>query len=131
MMEKLKKMSKEIFKENLILSLNELLKCPTEEITDYKFIATPIIEKGKNYNSKDDIMRLWSFSEKNIAGRIFDLESIVKLFSGLNPLYPMWIEVSVYDSYNKIIELRHSLRFRKPSEIQNLDTGHPPFKIMM
>jgi len=129
-MEKLKKMSKEIFKENLILSLKELLKCPIEEIMDYKFMVIPIIENGKNYNSKDDLMRLWGFSEKNIAGRTFDLENIVKLFSGLNPLYPMWIEVSIYDSNNKIVQLRHSLRFRKPSEIQNVDTGHPPFRIL-
>jgi len=129
-MEKLKKMSKEIFKENLILSLKELLKCPIEEIMDYKFMVISIIENGKNYNSKDDLMRLWGFSEKNIAGRTFDLENIVKLFSGLNPLYPMWIEVSIYDSNNKIVQLRHSLRFRKPSEIQNVDTGHPPFRII-
>jgi len=129
-MEKLKKMSKEIFKENLILSLKELLKCPIEDIMDYKFMVISIIENGKNYNSKDDLMRLWGFSEKNIAGRTFDLENIVKLFSGLNPLYPMWIEVSIYDSNNKIVQLRHSLRFRKPSEIQNVDTGHPPFRII-
>lgn len=76
-------------------------------------------------------MHLIYFSEKNIKNREFNMEDAVNLFSGLSPLYPMWINVSIYDKESKIIELRHSLRFRRPSQIQNVDTGHPPFKVVI
>lgn len=115
----------------MVASLVELLKCSDEEVVTYKFIITSVFEANKNYNSKDDFMRLIYFSEKNIKDRVFNIGDVVKLFSGLSPLYPMWIEVSVYDKRMKVIELRHSLRFRRPSQIQNVDTGHPPFIVVI
>lgn len=129
-MDKLRKMSKYIFKKNLIASIIELLKCSEREVVAYEFVITPVVEVNKKYNSNDDIMRLIYFSDKNIKNRIFNMEDTVSLFSALSPLYPMWIEVSIYDKKNKIIELRHSLRFRKPSQIQNVDTEHTPFKVV-
>lgn len=130
-MDKLRRMSKDIFQNNFVASLLELLQCSNEEILTYKFIITPVLEANKKYNSKDDFMRLLCFNEKRIQGRTFGLEETVKLFSMLNPLYPLWIEVSIYDKNDKMIELRHSLRFRKPSQIQNVDTGHPPFRVVI
>ncbi len=130
-MNTLKLMNKNIFEKNLVASLIELLKCSDEEIFTYKFVITPVFEAHKKYNSKDDFMHLIYFSEKNIKNREFNMEDAVNLFSGLSPLYPMWINVSIYDKESKIIELRHSLRFRRPSQIQNVDTGHPPFKVVI
>ncbi len=129
-MDKLRIMNKNIFEKNLVASLIELLKCSYEEVVTYKFMITPIFEANKNYNSKDDFMRLTYFSEKNIKDRVFNIGDVVNLFSALSPLYPMWIKVSIYDNRGKVIELRHSLRFRKPSQIQNVDTGHPPFIVV-
>lgn len=63
----------------------------------------------------------------SIQGRLFDLEKTVILFSGLAPLFPLWIEV--YFREKGIVELRTSLRFRKPSELKHKETGHPPFII--
>ncbi len=130
-MNTLKLMNKNIFEKNLLASLIELLKCSDEEIFTYNFVITPVFEPHKKYNSKDDFMRLIYFSEKNIKHREFNMEDAVNLFSGLTPLYPMWINVSIYDKESKIIALRHSLRFRRPSQIQNVDTGHPPFKVVI
>lgn len=129
-MDKLRMMNKDIFEKNLVASLIELLKCSDEEVVTYKFMITPIFEANKNYNSKDDFMHLIFFSEKNIKDRVFNIGDVVNLFSGLSPLYPMWIEVSICDRRNKVIERRHSLRFRRPSQIQNVDTGHPPFIVV-
>ncbi len=129
-MDKLRMMNKNIFEKNLVASLIELLKYSDEEVVTYKFMITPIFEANKNYNSKDDFMRLIYFSEKNIKDRVFNIGDVVNLFSALSPLYPMWIEVSIYDNRSKVIELRHSLRFRRPSQIQNVETGHPPFIVV-
>lgn len=72
-------------------------------------------------------MRLTLFNDDNLRGRVFDIETIVTLFSGLAPLFPMWIEVFFREE--GIVELKTSLRFRKPSEIKYKETGHPPFII--
>jgi hypothetical protein len=124
-------MKKSIFKENLLKVLDEIsVTMNTKLNRDYKFIVVPVQEEGKSYNSKDDVMRLWLFSDSNIKGKYFDIDSVVDLFSGLEPLYPLWINVSVKENHDEIktIELQTSLRFRKPSELQNQDTGHAPFK---
>lgn len=124
-------MQKSIFKENLIKVLDEIsVTMNTKLNKDYKFIVTPVQEEDKSHNSKDDVMRLWLFSDSNIKGKYFNLDSVVDLFSGLEPLYPLWINVSVKEVHDEIntIELQTSLRFRKPSELQNQDTGHAPFK---
>ena len=124
-------MQKSIFKENLIKVLDEIsVTMNTKLNKDYKFIVTPVQEEDKSHNSKDDVMRLWLFSDSNIKGKYFNLDSVVDLFSGLEPLYPLWINVSVKEIHDEIntIELQTSLRFRKPSELQNQDTSHAPFK---
>lgn len=129
-MDKLRFMSKEIFKNNLFNAVAELLNCSVEKISSYKYIIVPVYEENKKYNSKDDFMRLLYLNEQRINNRHWDIDEIVDLFSGLCPLYPIWIDISIYDKKNKIIELRHSLRFRKPSQLRNVDTGHPPFKVV-
>ena len=129
-MAKLRFMNRDIFEKNLVMSLLELLKCSSEEIKKYKYVIIPVFEENKKYNSKDDFMRLTCFNERNLKNRFFGLKETVDLFSGLCPLYPLWIEVFVDDEENKIVVLRHSLRFRKPSQIQNIGTGHPPFRVV-
>jgi len=122
-------MSKETFKENLIKTVNELIKNKTEIIT-LKFLIKPIEEKNKKMNSTDDYLRLWLFSDRNIKGRVLSLDQVIDLFSGHSPLFPIWINVSIKEIQECyiIFELETSLRFRKPSLLQNQETGHPPFK---
>ena len=114
-------MNKFQFKSNLLQVLNEEYETPE----NVRFMITTDQETDKKHNSKDDFMRLNIFNEDNINGRYFDIEQIVQLFSGLAPLFPLWIKV--YFKRSGVVELKTSLRFRKPSEIKHKETGHPPF----
>jgi hypothetical protein len=124
-------MNGEIFRENLLKTIADLFEDFDSISNDkYKFLIIPVYEEGKTYNSKDDYMRLWVLSEKNLKNRYFDLEGVVKLFSGLAPLFPLWINISVKEIQmdGVVFEIKTSLRFRKPSLLKNQDTTHPPFK---
>ena len=114
-------MNKFEFMGNLIQVLNEESEIPQ----NVRFIITTDPEIDKKHKSKDDFMRLNIFNENNINGRLFDIEQIVEIFSGLAPLYPLWIKV--YFKRSGVVELKTSLRFRKPSEIKHKETGHSPF----
>lgn len=116
-------MDKFEFKKNLIQVLNEECVIPQ----NVRFIITTEPEMIKKHTSKDDFMRLSIFNENNIIGRLFDIEQIVQMFSGLAPLFPLWIKV--YFKSADLVELKTSLRFRKPSEIKYQETGHPPFVV--
>lgn len=126
-------MRKGLFEESLTKVLHEISsKMDIDLSMNYKFKVVPIQEEGKTYNSKDDVMRLWIFSENNIKDKLLSFDTVLKLFSGLDPLYPLWINV-VYRGMveeSHLIELQTSLRFRKPSQLQNQETGHAPFKVV-
>ncbi|MDS0527135.1 hypothetical protein NNC19_15700 [Clostridium sp. SHJSY1] len=117
------------FKANLIKSIIEL---GLNEDDNIKFTITPITEEGKNHNSKDDYMRLWITSEKNLMGRFFDYDGVVNIFSAPDSRYPLWVTVELKEQKDDeyIIELKSSQRFRTPSVLQNQETGHPPFKVI-
>lgn len=85
-------------------------------------------EKGKKYNSIDDFVRLSVFPLDKISNYIFTLDEIVKRFSIFEPYYPLWIDVYVKEK--DIIELRTSLRFRKPSVLLQRGTKNAPFKFV-
>ena len=114
-------MDKFQFKSNLLQVLNEEYETPE----NVRFMITTDQETDKKHNSKDDFMRLTVFHGNNINGRLFDIEQIVQMFSGFAPLYPLWIKV--YFKKSGVVELKTSLRFRKPSEIKHKETGQPPF----
>ena len=116
-------MNKFQFKSNLLQVLNEEYETPE----NVRFMITTDQETDKKHNSKDDFMRLTIFNDDNLRERLFDIEKVVKLFSGLAPLFPIWIEVRFREK--GIVELKTSLRFRKPSELKYKETGHPPFVI--
>lgn len=124
-------MSREIFRENLLKALKKA-EIPSAPNSKIQFIITPVEERGKSLNSKDDWMRLWALSERNTKGRCFELEDVVKLFSGLEPLYPLWIKVILKEEREDltIVELQTSLRFRSPSLLMNQNTNHPPFIVV-
>ncbi len=51
-MEQIKQMNKEIFKENLLKSIQEILKGKGFEFNDYRFIIEPVSETDKPLNSE-------------------------------------------------------------------------------
>lgn len=96
-------MNKYEFRNNLVRVVHEKY----ENLKDVKFVIIPDIELDKKHNSKDDYMRLTIFNDNNLRGRVFDIETIVTLFSGLAPLFPMWIEVFFREE--GIVELKTSV----------------------
>lgn len=117
-------MDKKVFKENLIKTLAEI----GIDATTKEYIIYPIQEEGKKYNSKDDFVRLNVFPLDKISNCSFSFEEVINRFSVFAPYYPLWIDVYLRD--DERIDLYTSFRFRKPSELQRKETGHPPFMFM-
>lgn len=132
-MDKVMVMDDKIFKDNLIKAVNEILDYNNIDILVFKLKIVPIYEPNKNLDSLDDIMRLIIFSEKNIGGKIFSIDEVVKLMTVHQPLIPVWINVTYLETIDNeaLFKLETSLRVRKPSVLRNAETGHPPFKAII
>jgi len=128
-MEKVREMNKTIFRNNLLMTISEVMGGSVDE-NDIRFKIIPVYEKDKSFNGLDDTMRLVLLSEKNVGNKLFTLEEIIKLVVWNPPLVPIWINISLNGKEDgKIIfDFETSLRLRKPSLLRNADTGHAPFK---
>jgi hypothetical protein len=98
----------------------------------HKLVIMPVYEANAKHSSTDDYLRLTLLSEQHIAGRLFDSEEAATFLSGPNSSYPLWIEVAPKEDTAEyaLFELKISMRFRKPSELRNKETGHPPFRVV-
>ena len=78
-------------------------------------------------------MRLIALSEKNVGNRLLTVEETVNLVACQSPFVPIWINISLNEvsEHRIIFNFETSLRFRKPSQLRNVETGHPPFKAIM
>lgn len=123
-------MDKEIFKENLIKTIEEITTSRQLEYENSKFIIAPVVEKNKMLDGQDNMMRLVMLSEDNIGGKKLTIEECVKILATLSPRVPIWINVSFQEIERRtaIFKLETSVRVRKPSLLRNAETGHPPFK---
>ena len=128
----MKEMTKKIFKDNLLLTVGEFQELENVEFDDYQFVINPVQEKNKSLNSKDDFIRLNILSVKNIGNKVMDIDSVVSVLGGLIPLVPIWINVRLekVEKRKATFHLECSLRFRKPSLLNNVETGHAPFKMI-
>ncbi|MEG0258736.1 MAG: hypothetical protein RR595_07880 [Lysinibacillus sp.] len=129
----IKYMDKDTFKEHLLQALSKLSNFQNIRLGENcKFTVVPIIEHGKSLNSTDEYLQRGMLNEKNLNGRELDFETVVNMLTCRIPLCPIWINVSLKEIKEEVpvIELQTSLRFRKPSLLQNQDTGHPPFKVI-
>lgn len=122
-------MLREDFKRNLLKCMDEL---EIREKDKFRFMITSIIELGKKLNTTDEYMKLAILTNENLENRYFDLDGVIKILSGPDSRFPIWITVEIIEEKNNeyIIELKISQRFRTPSILQNKDTGHPPFKVI-
>ena len=95
------------------------------------FIINPIDEPGKKLNSGDEFMKLNIFNEQTVRNKCFSINEVVSAFTLLCPLVPVWIEIAAMERRGDtlFVRLDCSRRFRKPSLLRNIETGHPPFKI--
>lgn len=132
-MEKQKEMNKTIFHDNLIMTIYEIIDINSVDEKNIRFKIIPIYEKDKSFNGTDDLMRLVALSEKNIGNRLLNVEEVVNLVACKSPFVPIWINISLnrMDGDKIIFNCETSLRFRKPSQLRNVETGHPPFKAII
>lgn len=130
---KLKEMNKSIFYDNLIMTINEIIGNTNLNNKSIKFKIIPVYEKDKSFNGLDNQMRLIALSKKNIGNRLLTIEETVNLVACQSPFVPIWINISLNETNNHILifNFETSLRFRKPSQLRNIETGHPPFKAII
>lgn len=130
---KLKEMNKSIFYNNLIMTINEIIGNTKSDNKSLKFKIIPVYERDKPFNGLDNQMRLIALSEKNVRNRLLTIEETVNLIACQSPFVPIWINISLNKINNHILvfNFETSLRFRKPSQLKNIETGHPPFKAIL
>ena len=126
----IKYMDLDSFKEYLLKTVDELSTYHNEVLGENsKFIITTIEERGKSLNSTDEYLYRGMLNSNNLDGREFDIDSVIKILGCRVPFCPLWIKVLLKEVRTEapVIELQTSLRFRKPSLLQNQETGHAPF----
>ncbi|UAC48796.1 hypothetical protein K6959_02190 [Bacillus aquiflavi] len=132
-MERVTQMNSEFFFNNLMATVMEIKDKKGLSFSECIFMIEAVEERGKPLNSADDLMRLNILSEENVGGKKFPLSVTVDILCGLQPMVPIWINVSFVemDGDTAIFKLESSLRFRKPTLLRNAETGHPPFKAIV
>ena len=130
---KLKEMNKSIFYNNLLLTITEIMGNKKLDEKSFRFKIIPVYEKDKSFNGLDNQMRLVALSEKNVGNRLLTMQETVNLVACQSPFVPIWINISLNKMSQQgiIFNFETSLRFRKPSQLRNVETGHPPFKEIM
>lgn len=126
-------MNKSIFYDNLMLTVNEIIGNMELGDKSLKFKIIPVYEKNKPFNGLDNQMRLIALSERNVGNKLWTVDEIVNLVACQSPFVPIWINISLNEmnEYQIVFNFETSLRFRKPSQLRNVDTGHPPFKAIV
>jgi len=127
-----KHIDKNILKQFLLDTINEIsVENGFSMEKDFKFKITPNPEPDKKHDSTDDLMRLGMYTDENIKGREFDLDTTIQMLSAApHSKYPLWINISMIEDNEKnvLFDVEISLRFRLPKTLSNQETGHPPFK---
>lgn len=129
----IKEMNSDIFKKHLLDGIEELKIHKGIGGENYRFYITPVIEKGKTMQAKDEFMRLNVLNPIHINNKIFTEDEVVVMLSYFSPLVPIWINI-IYvksDPDYILMNLKCSLRFRKPSLLRNQETGHAPFNVII
>lgn len=122
-------MTPEIFSSNLEKALSEL-HCSS---SCARFRIIPEYDEHKSSNGKDDMFQMIALSDNNIKDRLLKFENVVEILSCMSPHVPTQIKVKVSElssEQNIVFDLITSTRIRKPSELANIETGHPPFKVI-
>jgi len=128
-------MDRKMFKENLLKTIKEILEHnKIQSCSEIRFTLTVDKELDKKHNSQDDTKRLGTLLGtlygEDINNQKFNLDEIIKMLYHSDRHYPLWVNVSLEENKEDylIFKLRSSSRFRRPSELLNKDTNHPPFK---
>ncbi|MBP1536003.1 MAG: hypothetical protein IK999_18070 [Ruminococcus sp.] len=127
-MKKCREMTPEIFRNNLLSALAEM------DIGSYEPLFRIIRVEKKDVCSDNygDVFDMIVLSEQNIKDRLLSLDDVVYLLSGLTPYFPTQIKIKKVCEHDGRVELElyTSTRVCRPSQLANIDTGHPPFKVI-
>ena len=120
-------MTKSQFRSNLLTAIEE--GGVTFDESRIKFIVTPIKEENVKYNTVDDSARLWMLTQANLKDRHFTLDEVVDFLSLPNQRFPLWIKIFLNRELDEklIFELKISMRYRTPTQLKYIESGHPPF----
>jgi hypothetical protein len=120
-------LTKEQFKQNLLKAIGEVINNAGSK--ECRFIIIPVAEDNVKYNSTDDYIRLWMLNEKNVKGRYFNTDEAINFLAQPNSKYPNWIKIKLAEETTTQLtfELLISMRFRPPTQLKHIETGHPPF----
>lgn len=120
-------LTKNQFRSNLLTTIEE--EGMAFDRSKIKFVITPVKEANVKYDSIDDSARLWMLTEANLKDRYFNLDEVVDFLSLPNQRFPFWIKILLKETQeeNLIFELQISMRYRTPTQLKYIETGHPPF----
>lgn len=129
----MREMNKLIFYDNLMATIYEIIDAKNIDEKSIRIKIIPVYERDKSFTGMDDLMRLVFLSEENIGNRLLTVEETVNLVACKSPFVPIWINISLnrIEKNNVIFNFETSLRFRKPSLLRNIETGHAPFKAII
>lgn len=118
-------MNPDVFKNNLLSVLKEF---PDHEMPMFRII--PAYDPTKPENGMDSVFRLAILGEK-ISNKWFDLDDAVEILTFHSPWVPTKIIVRFCGTKdgNTLFEIETSTRIRKPPQLANMETGHPPFQV--
>lgn len=127
----IKEMNKHIFARHLELVINEIKQKENLQFNNEMFSIMPIVEQGKLLTGDDEMMRLNILNKSRVNNKLFTKDDVVSMLTFYSPFVPLWIDVehiSTNSDDSLVFLLKCSIRLRKPSQLWNQESGHPPFR---
>ncbi|MCR5167424.1 MAG: hypothetical protein K6C13_09430 [Oscillospiraceae bacterium] len=127
-MRKFSQFNEEICKKNLLLVLSEMNLAANEVL----FKIIPDIDAKKPMYGEDSMFAMIVIPKANVDGKFFTIDQVSRLLSYIRDKGPTQVKVRLFekDQSKTIVELYTSVRIRKPSQMANIETGHPPFRVI-
>lgn len=123
---------KMMLSNNLTAAINELKEKNNISCTQYYIHIYPdTSEKELSRLSSKDLYYKTAFLKGKYELKTFTIEETANIFSPPMGL-PLWMEMSLlsYKESEMHIKLKMSIRFRKPKDLHNKETQHPPIKVL-
>lgn len=123
------KFDEEICRQNLLLTISEMGLADK----DVKYKIIPDIDPKRPSYGEDSVFELVVIPRSDVDGKLFTIEQVSRLFCFIRDKGPTQVKVRLSEDTETgaIVELHTSVRVRKPSQMANIDTGHPPFRIIV
>lgn len=123
---------KMMLKNSLTAAINELKEKNNISCTQYYIHIYPDTgEKELSRLSSTDLYYKAGFLKGAYDFKTFTVEETANMFSPPMGL-PLWMDMSLLSYHEKEmhIKLKMSIRFRKPKDLHNKNTLHPPVRVL-